>query len=156
MKKLIPVSLLLLTLTACSNILPPTPVGIPTFTAVLPATATVTQAPTVTPSLPNETPGAGAELLSEGQPAMEWNGIPIMPGALAGEGDEEGYVFTIQATPESVQEYYQLELGKLGWQLSSQEEGDSSMMLIFINSASEILTIHVIAKDEVALVLLVK
>jgi hypothetical protein len=110
----------------------------------------------MTPWPPGETPDDVFELPSEGQPASEWNGVPIMPGAITGEGDEEGYVFTIRATPQQVQEYYQLELEKLGWQLLSQEEGDSSVMLIFINSASETITVNVIAKDEDALVLLVQ
>ena len=144
MKKLISASLLVLTLSACS--IPLTPTGIPTFTAIPARTSTATSMPTSTALPPSETPNVGSA----------WNGIPIMPGATAGEGDEEGYVFTISVTPQSVQEYYQLELGKFGWQLLSHEDSDSSMILIFTNSASETLTIHVIAKDGEALVLLVK
>jgi hypothetical protein len=103
---------------------------------------------------PSATPDIVSELLPEGQPASEWKGIPIMPGAIAGEGDEEGYVFAIQATPQQVQDYYQLELGKLGWQSYAQADGDSSRMLIFMNSASTTLTISIIAKGENVLVLL--
>ena len=154
MKKLVSIAFLLLILSACS--IPLTPSGTPTFTALPTGTAIATQTPTVTHLPQSETPGVDSELLSDDQPANEWNGIPIMPGALAGEGDEEGYVFTIRATPQTVQDYYQLELGKLGWQLASQEQADSSMLLIFISTTSERLTIHVIAKDEEALVLLVK
>ena len=144
MKKRIAACLLLITLNACSNLFQPTPAVIPTLTAV--PTRTVTIAPTLTPLPPSETPETGSE----------WNGVPIMPGEIAGEGDEDGYVFTIKATPQRVQEYYQRELGNLGWQLLSQEADDSSMILMFVNGASETLTIHVIAKDEEALVLFVK
>ena len=148
MKKRVAVRFLLLTLVACSSPVQPIPTEVPTFTAVPTRTATVM--PTMTLLTSGETPDITSE------PASEWNGVPIMPGEIAGEGDEDGYVFTIKATPQRVQEYYQLELGKLGWQLLSQEADESSMILMFVNGALETLTIHVIAKDEEALVLLVK
>ena len=148
MQKRSTVRFLLLTLVACSSPVQPTPTEIPTFTAVPTRTATVM--PTMTLLTSGETPDITSE------PASEWNGVPIMPGEIAGEGDEDGYVFTIKATPQRVQEYYQLELGKLGWQLLSQEADESSMILMFVNGAIERLTIHVIAKDGEALVLLVK
>jgi hypothetical protein len=79
-----------------------------------------------------------------------------MPGAVAGDGDEESYVFTIRAAPQEVQEYYELELGKLGWQLSAQEDGDASLLLTFMNDATATLTVSIIARGDDALVLLVK
>lgn len=138
--------LLLALLTACSSFAQPTPTPTPTGTFTAVPTRTATRTPTRTPSPPTETPAT----------ASEWNGIPIMPGAVAGDGDEESYVFTIQATPQEVQEYYELELGKLGWQLSAQEDDDASLLLIFINDASATLTVSVIARGDEALVLLVK
>jgi hypothetical protein len=50
-----------------------------------------------------------------------------MPGAVAGDGDEEGYVFTIKATPQQIREYYELELGKRGWQSSAEGDGVPSL-----------------------------
>ncbi|HEX9386663.1 MAG TPA: hypothetical protein VF918_10130 [Anaerolineales bacterium] len=147
MKKPIAASLLLLmlVLAACSNFKQPSPTAIPTLTlTVLPTFA------------PTQTPDAVSSLIPEGQPASEWNGIPIMPEAIAGEGDQESYVFTIKATPQQVQEYYQLELGKLGWQPFATDNGDSSLMLMFTNNASATLTISIIAKGDQVLVLLVK
>jgi hypothetical protein len=79
-----------------------------------------------------------------------------MPGAVTGDGDEEGYVFTILATPRQIREYYELELGKLGWQSSAEDEGATSLVLTFTNDASEMLTISVLTKGEEALVLLTK
>jgi len=137
--------LLMLVLAACSNFKQPSPTAIPTLTlTVLPTFA------------PTQTPDAVSSLIPEGQPASEWNGIPIMPEAIAGEGDQESYVFTIKATPQQVQEYYQLELGKLGWQPFATDNGDSSLMLMFTNNASATLTISIIAKGDQVLVLLVK
>src|SRR5689334_10568214 len=82
MKKLITANLicLLLVLAACSSIKHQ-----PSQTAI-PATAIPSLALTQVPLLATETPHP------EGQPASQWKGIPIMPGAIAGEGDEESYV----------------------------------------------------------------
>jgi hypothetical protein len=141
-KKNITVSLLLFTLVldACSNFIPTNPTSIPTL------------APSAVPSLAS----TNTPFPSLGTPnaVSEWNGIPIMPDAIAGEGDDEGYVFTVNATVQQVQDYYQAELGKLGWQLLAPEEGDPSLK--FMNSASETLTISLIAKGNQVLVLLVK
>ena len=143
-KKHMAASLLLLTLVSCSSTVQLTPA----VTAI--PTPIVIVTPTLAPLSPGETSG--------GQPDSAWNGIPIMPGAIAGEGDEENYVFTIKATPGQVQEYYQRELGKLGWRLQPfvQEESDSSMMLFLMDGTSATLTVSILAKEDDVLVLLVK
>jgi hypothetical protein len=133
--------LFVLILTSCSTSAQPTLTPVPTATF----TVVPTLMPTETPLPPTETPAA----------ASQWNGIPIMPDASAGDGDEESYVFTIQATPQQIQEYYELELGKLGWQLSAREAGDASLILTFTKDVSA-LTVSVITKGDEALVLLVK
>jgi len=138
----IAVHLVLLTLIACSDPAQPTPAISESPTPV----ATVTLVPSALP--PSQTPA--------GQSSAEWQGIPIMPGAMAGEGDEEGYVFTIRATSQQVQEYYQLELGKLGWQRFAQENSGSSVMLIFTDRTSATLTVSILSNGEEVLVLLVK
>ena len=79
-----------------------------------------------------------------------------MPGAIAGEGDEESYVFTIKATPQQVTDYYQTELAALGWQPFGTDNKDASLMLLFMDQNSATLTINIIAKGDDALVLLVK
>lgn len=156
MKKLIAASSFLLLLAACSSFAGPMATALPTSTI----TAIPTLIPNLTPTsitLPaTGTPDPAFDLVPEGQPASEWNGVPVMPGAIAGDGDEEGYIFTIEATPQQVQEYYQLELAKLGWQLLAREAGDSSLMLIFVDNASATLTVSILTKDQQALVLLAK
>jgi len=148
-KKPIAASLLLLMLflSACSNPIHPNSTAMPTLTFT--AVATLASANTSLQLTGTADTGAG-------QPASEWNGIPIMPEAIAGEGDEESYVFTVRATPQQVQEYYQLELGKLGWQPFATGNGDSSLTLTFMNKDSATLTISIMAKGEDVLVLLVK
>jgi len=127
---------------ACSHFPQPSPSAPPTL------------APTMTPLLLTPTPDAVSSLVPESQPASEWKGVPIMPGATAGDGDEESYVFTIRAAPQQVQEYYQGELTKLGWQLFATDSRDSALMLMFTNNASVTLTISIIAKGDQVLVLL--
>ena len=141
-KKNIVASLLfsMLVLSACSNFVETNPTAIPTLTL----SAIPTHIPTYTPLPPALTANA----------VSEWNGIPIMPYATAGEGDTEGYVFTVKATAQQVQDYYQAELGKLGWQLVATGEGDAS--LSFVNNAAETLTVGIVTKGDEVLVLLVK
>ncbi len=157
MKKPIAVSLLFLALTACSGLSQPTQVPVPTWTLTPFPTPTATPAPTSTLPPPTATPDIIAELMPEGEPASEWKGIPIMPEALAGEGDEQSYVFTVQATSQQVQEYYQRELGKRGWQLNARGAGsNASLMLIFMDNTSTMLTVSILVKGDGSLVLLVK
>jgi hypothetical protein len=144
--------LLVLVLAACSSFTQPTSTALPTSTVIVIPTLAATN----TSLPPTGTPEAVSALVPEGQPASEWNGIPIMPDAIAGEGDEESYVFTIKATPQQVQEYYELELGKLGWQPFATGDGDASLMLMFMNNASETLTVNILVKGDEVLVLLVK
>ena len=151
MQKLIAASIVLLfmVLTSCSRFIPPALTAIPTSTFMVAPLITATPAPT-------QTPDVVTGLLPDGQPASEWDGIPIMPGAIAGEGDEESYVFTIKATPQQVADYYQAELATLGWQPFGTDTKEASLMLLFMDETSATLTINIIAKGDEVLVLLVK
>ena len=142
MKKVIAAHLLLLMLSACSDKIQLTPAVTEVPTEV------VTVTPPLSPLPPSQTP--------ESQPTKAWKGIPVMPGATSGEGDEEGYVFTIHATSQQVQDYYQVELARLGWQPSSQETRNASVILSFTDSATATLTVSILSKGDEVLVLLVK
>jgi len=93
-----------------------TPLPTPTFTATQEPTTTPTKTPRPpTPTVvPTEKPDLDI-LLPTGKPESEWHGIPIMPGAIAGEGDDEGYRFTIEAERAEIEEFYNSEMEKLGW-----------------------------------------
>lgn len=157
MKNLIAAAFFLLTLIGCSSYPEPTAtltIPPPSFTARPSSTSTFTS--TMTARAPSETSQAVPSPTLEGQPAVDWNGIPIMQGAITGEGDEEGYVFTIRASSQQVQDYYQLELARLGWQSLSQRNEGSTRVLVFIYDGSTMLTVSILAKGEEALVLLTK
>ncbi len=139
-----PLMSFVLALSACSRLAQPTPAPAPPLTAT-PAPA-FTQVPTNSPLSSTEMPATPSE----------WNGFPIMPGATAGDGDDESYVFTTQASARQVQEYYKTELGKLGWQSLVQGEGSNALTLIFTKDNSATLTVRIITKGNESLVLLVK
>jgi hypothetical protein len=123
-------------LSACST--DTVPDSAPVITSTLPAIAITLAADVVPP----------VTLLS----SSDWQGIPIMPGALAGEGDEDGYVFTIRSAIEQVRAFYEAELPKLGWK-SIPTEDASTMMFI---RDDEALAISLMAKGDEILVLLTR
>ena len=146
-------------ISACS-VLAPAPTTTPTQTAALISTDTPAPIPTATqvntPQPRAETPDPISVLLPSGNPEKEWNGIRIMPGAINGDGDNEGYRFTINATAEEVQAYYEKELGKLGWGLMAAGSGATdSVMLIFSNEASLVMSVSIFPHGDLKLVLIV-
>lgn len=108
-KTLILVSILLLTLAACSNALGQSPVARPTLEEQV--------APMPEPS----------ETTSQ-----QWRGIPIMPGAMSGEELSNGnaYRFTVDVAAQAVQDFYSERLTELGWSQpfdSSFDQGGGTM-----------------------------
>jgi hypothetical protein len=53
-----------------------------------------------------------------GEPASEFQGIPIMPGAISGGEVPEGYEFTTQATVDEITEFYEAAFAELDYSLS--------------------------------------
>jgi hypothetical protein len=141
---------------ACSSLglIVPTGTPFPTATATRPLTLEVF--PTDTQQPATETPDIIASLIPAGTPAQQWKGIPIMPGALAGEGDDRGYQFTIRATPEHVKEFYTTGLEKLGWQLWARGEGKTFTVMLIFMRGNENLSITMIPKGDLMLVMLVR
>jgi hypothetical protein len=138
-------SSLIIVLVSCNLFTPkPTETPIPTETSL--PTTTYTPEPTITPTstntpeptiLPTETPSAPGLPTPSGKPSSEWEGIPIMPSAIAGEGDGSGYSFTVNATPEEIQYFYEQELGKLGWSLLASGQGATeAILLIFMKDTA--------------------
>ena len=149
-------------LAACSVLLPqptatpaptvtplPTGTSTPTLTPLPMATATV--AFTVTP-----TQDLAADLVPKGTPEKEWNGFPIMPGALAGSGDAGSYRFTVKATVAEIKSFYDKELTAAGWvalTVGSSKTGAS--MLIFTKDA-QTFTVSIIPFKDLFIVMFVQ
>jgi hypothetical protein len=78
-------------------------------------------------------------VLPSGTPLAEWEGIPIMPGAISGEpAGDDVYQFTIQATIDEVTGYYETELADLGYQLDATEDQGGYTALYFSNDTTTI------------------
>lgn len=146
---------------ACSAIFPtPTPTPEPTATPLPTSTPTLTPLPTATATLPpptvTPTLGLAANLVPEGTPAKTWNGLPVMPGALAGSGDADSYRFTIKATVLEIQTYYKTQLAAAGWEFGAGGAGQSKAILLIFSKENKILTVSILPFDELFIVMLVQ
>lgn len=82
--------------------------------------------------LPNvQAPGKRSPSLPEGAPLTEWNTIPIMPGALAGEETGNGYRFITEASISDIKAYYLETLAAAGWTEVSEGEAPNHLALVF-------------------------
>lgn len=137
----------------------PTEIPLPVQVVTLPSTQTMVAVATSTsvPEQPTQTPDVIAAMLPSGIPDTEWNGIPIMPAAINGEGDAQGYTFTIQSDTESIQQFYQAELANLGYELFATGASDENkpVLLMFMKDTS-IVTVSIFDHENLMLVLLVK
>lgn len=129
--------------------------SVPIMTNTPQPTATLTQ---TAQQVPDTNTPAGAELpLPSGEPLTEWEGFPIMPGAIAGDGDNSGYSYIIDATVEEIQSFYAVELEKLGWTLLASGEGTTKSILMMYTKNGSVFTITIISRSEgVMYILLVK
>jgi outer membrane biosynthesis protein TonB len=97
--------------------------------------------------------------LPVGVPASQWNGIPIMPQAIAGQEDEGGYIYTVGASVQTISSYYQSQMINLGWDLLATSVGaNDAVILIFQNfSTGEVASVAILTVDaNTRYVLLVK
>ncbi|HET9905124.1 MAG TPA: hypothetical protein VFQ23_00740 [Anaerolineales bacterium] len=111
--------------------------------------------PSAVPSLEAFATQFGNLFNPQGTPVEVWREIPIMPQATAGqEFDGETYSFKVNATSTEVQDYYNAELPKLGWEaLSMPTQGDATLMVF--SKGNNILTITVAPNQSEIVVLLV-
>ena len=111
--------------------------------------------PSAVPSLEAFATEFGNLFNPQGTPVQVWREIPIMPQATAGqEFDGSTYSFKVNTTSKEVQDYYNAELPKLGWEeLSLPTQGDALLMVY--SKGSSILTITVAPSETEIVVLLV-
>ena len=108
--------------------------------------------PSAVPSLEAFATEFGDLFNPQGTPVQVWREIPILPQATAGQEFEGGnYSFKVNATSKEVQDYYNAELPKLGWEeLSTPTQGDTVVMIF--SKGNNILTINVTASESETLV----
>jgi hypothetical protein len=73
--------------------------------------------PSAAPSLEALATNIGNMFDPQGTPVQEWNGIPIMPQATAGQefSANSSYSFKFTGTTQEVQDFYVEQLTALGW-----------------------------------------
>ncbi len=93
----------------------------------------------------------------QGEPVTEWNGIPIMSEATAGqEHDANNYSFKFSGTATEAQDFYNNAMGELGWSPMFSMPGDENGALLVFQKDGGILTITITAADGSVVVLLTK
>ncbi len=165
MRKILPalvLATLVLSTLACGMFTPdPTPTPLPTETPLPTATPipTATPEPTQT-SEPTEIVEPTEEsipdfALPQGAPVSEWNGLPVMPGALTGQDDGSGYTYTINASLDEAINFYNTQLPALGWSLLAQSEGGEAVIMIYMQESAAA-TVSIIPLDDILMIVLVK
>jgi hypothetical protein len=71
-----------------------------------------------------------AFVLPSGAPVPEWEGIPIMPGAISGESFDGGYQFTVRAALDEVMRFYESALANLGYEVETTAEETAGPALV--------------------------
>ena len=141
-----------LTAAAASHI--PTDTATPQPPTAISSPLQPTLPPTISPPPPGE--GAGGEggptptitplALPSQTPLREWNGIPIMSGAIAGVEEEQGYLFTTYIAVKKVQKFYFQTLGSLGWEV--QATGTKDGALVIAHKEGQLLSIAIGPHDS--------
>ncbi len=152
-KAIMILSVLFIALASC-NTFASKPTETPAPTKISLPTSTNTPESTNTPT---ETVSAPVLPMPSGKPSSEWEGIPVMPNAIAGEGDSKGYSFTINASLDEIQKFYETELTKLRWNMFASGEGTTGASLLIFMKDADTLSVSIIPQpDGVMYVLLVK
>lgn len=99
-------------------------------------------------ALPSAIPEVGQYFDPSGTPADQWNNLPIMPGATAGqEFSASIYSYTVPASAADVQQFYKGQLEALGWTSPFGFQVTEDGGILFFQKESEFVTIT-IAPDQ--------
>ena len=114
-------------------------------------------------SLPRETleavssalPNFGNMFDPQGEPVSEWNGVPIMSQATAGqEHDANNYSFKFTGTAKEAQDFYDAQMKELGWTSMFSMPGDENGAVLAFQKDSKILTITIVTTEGSTVVVL--
>lgn len=122
------------------------------------ATSIATSLPVETlEALPSAFPEISNTFNPQGEPVSEWNGIPIMTEATAGqEFDTATYSFKGDMTVKDVQDFYSAQLKDLGWEstLNLPIEGESGLLVFQKEGKFLTITIATVEGSTVAVLTL--
>jgi len=107
-------------------------------------------------ALPSSMPAVGQYLNPTGKPVSNWNGIPIMTQATAGqEFNKNTYSFKATASTTDVQTFYTTQLKALGWASSFSAQGGGQGGVMFFTQGSQVLSITITTSGKDVVVLLI-
>jgi len=107
-------------------------------------------------ALPSSLPEVGQYLNPTGKPASNWNDIPIMAQATAGqEFNKNTYSFKADASATDVQTFYTNQLKALGWSSSFSAQGGGQGGVMLFTKSSSVLSITITPSNNSVVVLLI-
>src|SRR6266496_1513207 len=96
------------------------------------------------------------QLAPAGQPASDWNGVPNMPGALAGYEKDGIYRFTTPGSTAEIQAFYKHELSQRGWELTGTKDGNLGAILLIFSMEEDTVSISILPDQNRFLVMIIK
>lgn len=87
-------------------------------------------------------------------PLTEWNGIPVMPEAIAADESEGLYGYTIKVDVTVVQEFYADKLPDLGWTEVFTMPDSSGLSVLVYQKGSQMVTVTITTLEDHLLVML--
>jgi hypothetical protein len=115
--------------------------------AMLPRLAATTEpGSAVTTSAPST--NASSVPAPSGKPSAEWEGIPVMPGAVAAENDAKGYTYSVKASVDDVKNFYVQQLGQQGWQLLGGGQATTNSLIMIFTKGSDTVTVSAIPQSD--------
>ncbi len=107
-------------------------------------------------ALPSSMPDVGQYLNPTGTPVSNWNNIPIMSQATAGqEFNKNTYSFKANASATDVQTFYNDQLKALGWSSTFSAQGGGQGGEMLFTKDSNVLAITITPSDQGVVVLLI-
>ena len=107
-------------------------------------------------ALPSSMPEVEKYLNPTGTPVSNWNDIPIMTQASAGqEFDKHTYSFKADATATDVQTFYTDQLKALGWSSSFSAQGGGQGGVMLFTKSGAVLSITIAPSNKSVVVLLI-
>jgi len=101
-------------------------------------------------------PDVGNMFNPQGTPVKEWNGVPIMTQATAGQEftTEKSYSFKATATVKDAEDFYNAELVKLGWSSTFTMPSSAQGAVLVFSKDKSILTVTITSQSDTSIVVL--
>jgi len=97
--------------------------------------------PSMAPTVEALATAYGDLLNPQGTPVEEWNGIPVMPEAVAGQEAQGMYSYKANVTSEAAAEFYTTRLTALGWKEQFNQPGETTILFYLKEGQSLTITI---------------